>query len=183
MVNRRDFFRGFVKKKPGVGRTRADRNTRYHALETLVRIELLPDDFALTKKEDAYLRSRTRSFLEEANDDELFSTEIVRRLKQLVEDILEPWRMASAEVTPQRSPEQLREAAVAKVAVFLDHMSEGQIERLRTCLSLPDGADLGSYLSEEISTWVGQMEDSEILRHDTFTIQEPVFAHLRSICP
>jgi len=182
MVNRRQFFSGFWKPKPKTYRTPADRKARYQGLETHVEIELLPNDFALTEKEGSYLRSRIRSFLEETSDEELFSMDILRRLRQLVEDVIEPWRMASAEVSPIKQPEELRRAAVEKVTVFLNNVSAAQIDTLKARFESSDRTQLATLLKREIKTWVDQMEDREILKHDAFSIQEPVFAHLHRLC-
>jgi hypothetical protein len=181
MIDRRAFFSGFWKRGPEVHRTRAERKARYKALETHVQLHFFPNDFALTEAEKSYLWSRVRSFLELTGDQDLFSTNITKRLSQLVEDVIEPLRMASAEVTPNRQPESLRQAAIEKVATFLKNASESEIDTFKTKFSLAGRTDLDRHLRQEITTWVNAMDDSEILKHDSFSIQDPVFARLRAL--
>ena len=183
MIDRRTFFSGFWKRGPQVHRTVADRKTRYKALEVHVQIHLLPNDFALTEAEESYLWGRVRDLLEQTSDRKLFSTDITRQLSRLVEDILEPLRMSSAEVTPNRQPAPLRQAAIEKVTTFLNNASEPEIEALKNRFSLANRADLEKHLRQEITTWIDAMEDSEVLKHDSFSIQDPVFAHLRALRP
>ncbi len=183
MIDRRAFFSGLWKRRPQFQRTRAERKTRYKALETHVQLHFLPNDFALTEAEEAFLWSRVRALLELTDDQNLFSTGITKRLSQLVEDILEPLRMASAEVTPSREPESLRQAAIEKVGTFLKNASESEIDSLKTKFSLADLTDLERHLRQEISMWVHALEDSEVVKHDSFSIQDPVFARLRALYP
>jgi len=183
MIDRRAFFSGLWKRRPQVQRTRAERKTRYKALEMHVRLHLLPIDFALTKSEETFLWSRVRSLLELTDDQELFSTGITQRLSQLVEGIIEPLRMASAEVTPNREPESLRQAAIDTVATFLKNASEPEIDSLKTKFSLADQTDLERYLRREIAIWVNALEDSEVLKHDAYSIQDPARARLRALVP
>ena len=183
MIDRREFFSGFWKRRTQGHRKFGDRKTRYKALETHVQIHLLPNDFALTEGEEAYLWSRVRSLLERSDDQDLFSTGITNHLKLLVEGVLEPLRMASAEVTPCRQPEALRQAAIDKAATFLNNMSDADINALKTRFSLADRPGLEKHFREQIAMWIYDMEDAEVLKHDSFTIQDPVFAHLRGLCP
>jgi hypothetical protein len=85
MVNRREFFSGFLKadkKQPAVRRARAP---RYKHLETYVVADLIPYDLTLTADQDRELRSRVRKTLEASSDPDLFSMVIVGELEKLAE--------------------------------------------------------------------------------------------------
>ena len=182
IIARRAFFSGFWRGRTQVRRTAADRKTRYKALETHIQIHLLPNDFALTKAEESYLWSRVRSLLEQTGDQVLFSTGIIKHLNPLVDDVIEPLRMSSAEVTPHREPEALRQSAIDKVATFLNNASDAEIDALQTRFALASRIDLEKHLREEIAMWIHAMDDTEVLKHDSFSIQDPVFARLNSLC-
>ena len=181
MIDRRAFFSGFWKGRKQVQRSVADRKTRYKALETHIQTHFLPYDFALTEAEESYLWSRVRSFLERTDDSHLFSDGIRRQLKLLVEGIIEPLRMASEEVTPNRQPEALRRAAIDKVASFLNAVSDAELEALKTRLSIANKNELETHLRQEIAVWIYAMDDTQVLKHDSFSIQDPVFARLRAL--
>ncbi len=182
MIDRREFFSGFWKRRTWVRRSIADRKLRNKELEAHVQTHLLPADFALTVSEESYLWSRVRSVLEETNDADLFSTAIVKKLRLLVGDLIEPWRMASEELNPIRQPETLRQSAIEKAVPFLQAATDAEIDALQTKFSLTNRVDLESHLRGEIATWIRGMEDAEIMKHDSFSIQDPVFAHLRALC-
>lgn len=85
MVNRRDFFSGFLKpdrRKPAVRPARAP---RMRSLETFVVADVIPDDVNLTPEEDRELRSRVRTLLEATSDPDLFSMAVVAKLEALGE--------------------------------------------------------------------------------------------------
>ena len=182
MIDRRTFFSGFWKRGPQVHQTIVERKTRYKTLEVHVKIHLLPNDFALTEAEESYLWSRVGSLLRQTNDKVLFSTGITKQLSRLVEGILEPLRMASEEVTPIRQPAPLRQAAIEKVTAFLNNASASEVDAWKNKFSLEDRTTLEEYLRREITKWIYAMDDTEVVKHDSFSIQDPVFAHLRELC-
>ena len=98
MINRRQFFSDMWRRRRTTPRSETDRDNRYLALETHVRMELYPYDFALTESEESYLMNRVRSLLEETSDEDLFSKVIVERLDRIVPEVIEPWREADEEV-------------------------------------------------------------------------------------
>ncbi len=99
MINRRKFFSGLWRPSRKRPLSRGDRSARYMALETHVRTDLYPYDFELTEDEESQLLSRVRDLLEEISDEDLFSTAIVERLNNFVQEVIEPWREANAEAT------------------------------------------------------------------------------------
>lgn len=89
MVNRRQFFSGFLganKRKPAV---RPARNPRYKSLETYVVADLIPYDLFLTPDQDRELRSRVRKVLESTSDADLFSMAVVTDLEKLAEGFVQ----------------------------------------------------------------------------------------------
>ena len=178
MVNRRQFLSCFWKGQQGVPRSEADREARYQALETHVQTELLPTDFALTETEKSQLSSRIGSFLKKASDEDLFSTDIVDRLKLLVEDVLEPWQMANDEMTARKKPQELRIAAIESVPLFLNAATREQIDSLMKRFALVNRIELEVRLREDVATWIQRMENTDLLNYDAVSIQEPVFRHL-----
>jgi len=72
MINRRQYFRGFMKPEPKETPP-ADRSAGYEQLQTYVRTHLLPNDFDLTDEQELHLFSRVRSLLAAKSNQELFS--------------------------------------------------------------------------------------------------------------
>ena len=150
-------------------------------MQTQVQTELLPTDFALTETEKSQLSSRIQSFLNGASDEDLLSTNIVNRLKLLVEDVLEPWQMASTEVTTRKKPQELRIAAIESVPVFLNAATREQLDSLMKKFALFSRVELEVRLREDVAIWIHQMEDTDLLKYDSVSIQEPVFSRCRKL--
>lgn len=88
MVNRREFFSGFIRGKSGRPAARRARAPRYQSLETYVVVDLIPYDLSLTSDQERDLRARVRRTLEAASDEDLFSMTIVRSLERLAESFV-----------------------------------------------------------------------------------------------
>jgi hypothetical protein len=177
VVSRRQFFSGILKGRQAVFLSSEEREARYQALESDVQSELLPTHSTLTESEQSRLSSRIRSFLAGATDTELLSKRIVSRLKLLVENVLEP----SDEVTALRKPQELLFAAIESVPIFLSAATPEQIDSLMKKFELVKRIELEVRLSENIATWMQKMKDTELLKYDSVSIQEPVFARLREL--
>ena len=85
MVNRREFFSGFLKANKTKPAVRPARAPRYKALETYVVADLIPYDMFLTPEQDRELRSRLRKLIESTSDADLFSMTVVAELDKLAE--------------------------------------------------------------------------------------------------
>ena len=181
MVSRRQFFSGFVKRPKAVGLSKEEREARYQTLEIHVQTELLPTHAALTESEQSRLSSRIRSFLNGASDAELMSTGIFSRLTLLVEDVFEPWQMASDEVTALKKPQELLFAAIESVPSFLNAATQEQIDSLMKRFEIINRLDLEMRLREDVAVWIQGMDDADLLEYDSASIQEPVFAHLSEL--
>ena len=127
------------------------------------------------------MSSRIRSFLYGVSDAELLSAGIVSRLKLLVEDVFEPWQMASKEVTALRKPQELMFAAIESVPSFLTRATPVEIDDLMTKFGVVNRLDLEVRLRENVANWIQGMEDADLLEYDTANIHEPVFAHLSEL--
>ena len=182
MVNRRQFFSRLLQSEPGVRRSDDERIARNRDLETRVQRDLLPSDFALTERESSFIASRVRFFLEGASDATLFSPHIVDRLNQLVTELIEPLRMASAEVSPMKEPKTLRKAAVQAVTTFLQTAAPSQVDSMMTRFAADDLSRLEEALAAEIADWAEAIPDEELLKYDAVSIQDPALRHLRTSC-
>ena len=181
MVNRRQFFKGIVKRQQALPLSEKERKTRCQALETHVQAELLPTHYALSDTEQSQLSSRIRSFLNGVSDADLISTGIVSRLKLLVEDVFEPWQMGSEEVTARKKPQELRFAAIESVPVFLNTATEEQINFLMERFGFVNRLDLEVRLREDVAMWIQGIEDRALVENDNNSIQERVFGHLNGL--
>ncbi len=100
MVNRRDFFTGFLKlprRKPAVRPARAP---RMRSLETFVVADVVPDDVDLTREQDRELRSRVRALMEATSDPDLFSMAVVGKLEKLTEAFVREVEASAREHAP-----------------------------------------------------------------------------------
>ncbi len=181
MVNRRQFFSGLVRPRQTLPLSKEDREARCLALESHVQTKLLPTHFELTDTEQSQLSSRVRSFLDRASDADLLSPNIANRLRLLVEDVLEPWQMASGEVTARKKPQELLFAAIESVPLFLNTATDEQIKSLMSRFEVINRLDLEVRLRENVVVWIQGLDQAELLKYDTETIHGPVSAHLREL--
>ena len=179
-LSRRQFFRRLV--KPGEKSAR-ERKARYDEMAAYVRTNLLPYDFCLTEAQEAELFAAVRASLEEAGDEELFSTIVRYRVDEVVDTKLRPWRDASQFVDQASLVEELRKSAVDYVSVFLHaQATPAAVEQLKRELGLYDISALEAELKKRVEAWILTVEDGELLRYDVVTVKDLVFAQLRSWC-
>ena len=69
---------------------------RYAILDSYLRTNLLPYDFAVTDHQCAELAGDVRRSLELMGDEELFSSQAYRIVDSIAESKIQPWREASS---------------------------------------------------------------------------------------
>jgi hypothetical protein len=88
MVNRRQFFSGFLNASRTETPSGRDRTPRYRALETYVLVDLIPYDLVLTAEQDVDLRARVHALLDDTTTDELFSMAVVGKLEKMTQTFM-----------------------------------------------------------------------------------------------
>jgi hypothetical protein len=179
-LDRRQFFRRIW--SPAEKRL-ARRAERYEALETYVRTRLLPYDFTLDEEQERSLLAAVRGELESLPDDELFSYTAHTRVEAVVDRTLQPWRHQSHLSGREERLREVRAAAPDYVTAFLNTDTESPvIEQMKQNYGIDDIDELGRLLRSQIETWINDVDDRLVLQYDVVSVQELVFAQLRSWC-
>src|SRR5262245_29614458 len=88
-ISRRQFFRGLVGQNEDRQR---EQQRRIAAVEAHVRTNLLPYDFALTADQTAEVLASVVARIEISGEDELFTYERCRLMREIAEERIEGWR-------------------------------------------------------------------------------------------
>jgi hypothetical protein len=179
-LDRRQFFRRIWSPAE---KLLAKRTERYESLETYVRTRLLPYDFTLDEGQEHELMAAVRGLLESLPDDELFSNNVRARVEAVVDSTLQPWRSQSDVSGREERLRELRAAAPEYVTAFLNTSAESPIvEQMKQNYGIDNIEELGGLLRSQIETWIGEVDDRLVLQYNVVSIQELVFAQLRSWC-
>ena len=180
-LSRRQFFRRFLGstgEDPSPGRI-----ARYQDLETYVRTQLFPYDFALTPEQESELMTEVRRIFERAPNDALHSPSITAEIQENVDMMIRQWReQSTGQLQPERATE-VRHAAPDYVATFFTlHEGSEYIRQLQTNYGTDDLEELQTLLRNQIQQSVDELSDRLILQYDVVSVQDLVFAQLRSWC-
>ena len=179
-LSRRQFFRRLV--RPGE-KSREERVARYELMDTYVRTNLLPYDFALSAGQEAELFSSVRSALEDTNDEELFSAILRFKVEEVVDGKIRPWREESQANENLNRLKEVRNSATDYVSTFLNgQATPAAIEQLKLRFGTLDTRALDAELRTRVQEWISTVDDSELLQYDVVTVKDLVFAQLRSWC-
>src|SRR5215471_12972251 len=178
-LSRRQFFRSLMPGDPNS----PQRLARYQSLETYVRTQLLPYDFELTEAQERELMAEVRAILEKTSNDNLFAHHIRGQLEQLVEAKIQPWRSQSDIEALAERIREIRQAAPDYVTTFLEiHAGTPVIEQLKQMYGIYDLPELEKSLKRQVEIWISETNDRLLSHYDVVSVQDLVFAQLRSWC-
>lgn len=178
-LSRRQFFRSLVPGDPQSPK----RQARYEVLETYVRTQLLPYDFELTEEQERELNAEVRSVLEKASNDDLFGYQIRTRLEEVVEAKVQPWRSQGSTTALAERLQEIRRVAPDYVTTFLEvHADTPMIEQLKQMYGVYDLPELEKSLKHQVELWIAETNDRLLVQYDVVSVQDLVFAQLRSWC-
>jgi len=179
-LSRRQFFRSLWNVNDPQSPKRLK---RYEALETYARTQLFPYDFTLTDEQERELIQEVRSALEKTPNDELFSNVIRGRIEQIVETKIQPWRKDSDVFALTERLREMRQIAPDYVSKFLQvQAGTPVIEQLKQMYGIYDLAELEASLKRQVGLWISELDDRLLSQYDLISVQELVFAQLRSWC-
>ena len=159
------------------------RLARYQVLETYVRTQLLPYDFELTESQERELMTEIRLVLEKASNDDLFAHHIRGRLEQVVETKIQPWRNQSDVDALAERIREIRQVAPDYVTTFLEvHAGTPIIEQLKQMYGIYDLPELEQSLKRQVEIWISETNDRLLAQYNVVSVQDLVFAQLRSWC-
>jgi hypothetical protein len=178
-LDRRQFFRRFI---PG-DKTSDQRMARYDTLETYARTSLLPYDFSLTEAQERELMAAVRELLEKTSNKELFLPDVRVRVEEIVESKVQLWRLQTDATGRAERNREVRLAAPQYVGTFLTVQANTPIiEQLQHNYDIYDLKELEELLKRQIESWIQDVDDRLIQQYDVVSVQELVFAQLRSWC-
>ena len=160
-----------------------ERRSRYDLMDTYVRTHLLPYDFALTAEQETDLLTSVRTALEEASDEELFSSILRFKVEEVADQKLRGWRNENQLTEQAVRLKEVRDSAADYVSAFLNgQATPAVIEQLRVRFAIEDSRLLERELARQVQEWIVAVDDSELLQYDVVTVKDLVFAQLRSWC-
>lgn len=181
-LSRRQFFRRFLGPTEDSPTAPESRAARYEVLETYVRTQLLPYDFALSEEQEQELYARVRKHLETVEDAELQSVFVRGQVEEVVEAALTPWREADRLQVQRERNREVREAGISSVNEFVHIFgSPSTLLALRRKLQATELEHLEGMLREEVRGWMASLSEEELLQYDIFTVKDVVFAKIRSL--
>jgi hypothetical protein len=173
-ISRRQFFRGIVGQ--GEGRQREEGRNISH-LDTYVRTNLLPYDFALTGEQIDEVLATVRTAIQPADDEELFTYERRQRMNQIVEETVRPWREEYLKA------EEVRREAAILVQDFLAVETTPE-ERTKLCerFHIPYPAVLEEEIARQVQAWLAGLSNARVAACDGAALRDLVFSEIKSWC-
>ena len=127
--------------------------------------------------------SDVRALLEKMPNKELFSDEVNAVLGQAVEPKIQSWRLQTDVTGRAERLQDIRRAAPDYVAAFMSvQAGTAIIDQLLQNYGLYDMNELEEQLKRQIESWIQDVDDRLIQQYDVVSVQELVFAQLRSWC-
>jgi hypothetical protein len=124
-----------------------------------------------------------RSFLEKTSNDDLFAHLIRMRLEEIVNVKIHPWRNQSNMDALSERLKEIRHAAPDYVTTFLQvHADPTVIEQLKQMYGVYELPELEQVLKRQVELWIAETNDRLLAQYDVVSIQDLVFAQLRSWC-
>ncbi len=176
-ISRRQFFRGVV----GQGESREGRQRRQEQraseLDTYVRMNLLPYDFALTGEQTDEVLAVVRAAIAADDGGDLFSHRRRQQMNQIVEETVRRWREEFWKA------EEVRRDAAVLVQDFLcvEATAEDRL-KLRRRFQIPDAAPLEEEASRRIQAWLAGLSNARVAAYDSAALRDLVFSELKSWC-
>jgi len=171
-ISRRQFFRGLT---PHGTDPQQDYLRRVQTVESYVRRNLLPYDFALTAEQTAEVLRAAVDGIEVATEGELLDDNRLRQLREIVEERVQVWRQEYLKA------EEARQLAIPLVREFLSQVTPEDMGRLQQrCRS--SNSSLSSNIEREVQVWLSSLPNSRLAICDSPKLRELVFSELRSWC-
>jgi hypothetical protein len=171
-ISRRQFFRGLT---PHGTDPQQDYLRRVQTVESYVRKNLLPYDFALTGDQTAEVLRAAVDGIEVATEGELLDDSRLRQLREIVEERVQVWRQEYLKA------EEARQLAIPFVREFLSQVPPEDVDRLKQrCRS--SNSSLSSDIEREVQVWLSSLPNNRLAICDSPELRELVFSELRSWC-
>jgi hypothetical protein len=161
----------------GEGRQR-DEEKKTGALDTYVRTNLLPYDFALTAEQTDEVLATVRAVIQPAGDDEdLFTYERRQQMNQVVEETVRPWR------EEYWKAEEVRRDAAILIQEFLSvETTPEERSTLRQRFHIPYPAVLEEEVARQVQSWLAGLPNSRVAACDSAALRDLVFSEIKSWC-
>jgi len=161
----------------GEGRQR-DEEKKTSALDTYVRTNLLPYDFALTAEQTDEVLATVRAAIQPAGDDEdLFTYERRQQMNQVVEETVRPWR------EDYWKAEEVRRDAAILIQEFLSvETTPEERSNLRQRFHIPYPAVLEEEIARQIQAWLAGLPNSRVAACDNAALRDLVFSEIKAWC-
>jgi hypothetical protein len=173
-ISRRQFFRGVV----GKGETpQREQERKTNSLDTYVRTNLLPYDFALTGEQTEEVLATVRAAMQPAGGEDLFSYARRQQMNQIVEETVRPWR------DEYWKAEEVRREAAILVREFLA-VETTPDERLKLCqrFHIPSPAVLEEEVARQVQAWLAGLSNARVAGYDAAALRDLVFSEIKSWC-
>jgi len=160
----------------GEGRQR-DEERRTSALDTYVRTNLLPYDFALTAEQTDDVLAAVRAFIQPTADDDVFSYERRQQMNQIVEETVRPWRDEY-----WKAEEARREAAILVQEFLLVETTPEERSKLGERFHIPYPAALQEEIARQVQAWLAGLPNARVASCDSAALRDLVFSEIKSWC-
>jgi hypothetical protein len=173
-ISRRQFFRGVV----GKGETRQrEQERKTNSLDTYVRTNLLPYDFALTAEQTEEVLATVRAAIQPAGGEDLFTHERRLQMNQIVEETVRPWRDEN-----WKAEEVRRDAAILVQEFLAVETTPEERDRLRQRFHIPDHAILEEEIARQVQAWLAGLANACVAAYDAAALRDLVFSEIKSWC-
>jgi hypothetical protein len=172
-ISRRKFFRGLIGQSDDRQRHQQKRTVE---VDSYVRTNLLPYDFALTSEQTAEVLGAALSAVDIDGDSDLFTYENRMRLREIVDARVQVWREEYLQA------EDVRRNATHFVQEFLIEATPDELERLGTHFQMPYSADLNQEIERQIRIWLSGVSNAFLAQRSGPELRELVFLQIRSWC-
>ena len=171
-ISRRQFFRGLVGQSDDRQREQLKRTLE---VESYVRTNLLPYDFALTGDQSAEVLAAAIGGVDIDGNGDLLTYENRMRLREIVDTKVQVWREEYLQAEDVR-----RDASF--VEEFFHEATAEELERLGTFLQMPYPADLHQEVDRQIRVWLSGLPNAFLAKSTHEELRELVFSQIRSWC-
>jgi len=171
-ISRRQFFRGLT---PHGKDRQQDYRRKVQSVESYVRTNLLPYDFALTAEQTADVLTAAVDAIDIPVDGELFDDNRLRQLREIVEEKVHRWREEYLKA------EEARQLAIPFVHEFLTLAKPEDLDRFKQRFSSPN-SPVSTEIERQVRVWLSGLPNSRLAICDGPNLRELVFSELRSWC-
>jgi hypothetical protein len=174
-ISRRGFFRGLTGKSED--RERDLQRRRVQSVDSYVRTNLFPYDFAITEEQAADALAAAVAAIEVDLDGDRLTEEHRTRIREIVEARIERWREEYLKA------EEVRREAVLCVGEFLSvEATSEELQTLQQRFHTSDPAALEEEAKLQIRIWLGSLPNARLAVLDRAEARGLVFSELRSWC-